>query len=386
MERRVSIARAAMAATLLLGAGGRAHAQQSTATASAVQQSPDPNLPYYRGTLRLPPNPAGAYLLGYEWRDFRSTPRIYFNSMPGHRPHNAWYLGYNSEGTYLQDETTLNIYVLRGMDFSLSPIKAAADIPGLKNTPGSWAQEPGAQDSNATAVAQQSVDPNLPAYRGEFKPDPNPEGVVFIRYAWRDRNTPVIDMYMNTGEGHSMFYIGYNDQGTWMQDIRTGRMFLLKGRSVSLAPVQTMEAMPNGLKNAINSYRDLHQGSKQAATTPPAEPEHPAARAATPAQSLGAVPPGTAGGTQARIERTSSGITLTYTDASGEHRYKVRRPALGVTGGAAQQLNAIDTGGWLYVAADGASGILFNVTGTGAVTAMPIPAQALPMLAGHRPN
>ena len=259
MERPISIARAAMAATLLFGAGGRAFAQQSTGTASMAQQSPDPNLPYYRDTLRLPPNPAGAYLLGYEWRDFRSTPRIYFNSMPGHRPHNAWYLGYNGEGTYLQDETTLNIYILKGMNFILSPIRAAADIPGLKNTPGSWVQASGAQDSNATAVAQQSPDPNLPAYRGEFKPDPNPEGVVFIRYTWRDRNTPVIDIFMNTGMSHEMSYIGYNDQGAWMTQNDTGRMFLLKGKSFRLAPVQTMEAMPNGLKNPTNGYLDLHK-------------------------------------------------------------------------------------------------------------------------------
>ena len=74
---------------------------------------------------------------------------------------------------------------------------------------------------------------------------------------------------------------------------------------------------------------------------------------------------------------------LIYTDADGEHRYRVQRPAMGLPGAAAQQLNATDTGGWIYVAADGASGILFNITAEHSVTATKLPAQALSMLVRH---
>jgi hypothetical protein len=80
----------------------------------------------------------------------------------------------------------------------------------------------------------------------------------------------------------------------------------------------------------------------------------------------------------ARIERGASGTTLRYKDASGEHSYKVRRPATVSAG-----VDSVDAGGWVYVAPDGKSGLLLNVSPNHSVSVMPLVPPMLGMLAGR---
>jgi hypothetical protein len=93
---------------------------------------------------------------------------------------------------------------------------------------------------------------------------------------------------------------------------------------------------------------------------------------------VAAAAPGTTAGTDVRIERGSSGTTLYYKDAGGEHSYKVRRPA---TAGAG--VDSVDAGGWVYVAPNGKSGLLLNVSPNHSVTVMPLAQPMLGMLAGR---
>lgn len=82
-------------------------------------------------------------------------------------------------------------------------------------------------------------------------------------------------------------------------------------------------------------------------------------------------------GVSAKIQHADSGTTLSYSDASGaSHRYIVARPKF------AQGMIQGDSGGWLYVAPDHKSGIVFNVGNDGQVSGKPANPMMLQMMAG----
>ena len=83
-------------------------------------------------------------------------------------------------------------------------------------------------------------------------------------------------------------------------------------------------------------------------------------------------------GSGAKITRAVNGATLTYIDAaSNSHSYRAVRPKM------AQQMMAnSDTGGWIYVAADHKSGIIFNMTEHGVVDGKPLNPMMMQMMVG----
>jgi len=241
----------------------------------------------------------------------------------------------------------------------------------------------GAQPSNPDPPrgdSRASGDPNLPNPSGGFIDlAPNPQGQTMLAYAWTQGTDvpPVISVSEFKGTlKRPMSYLGYNGEGTWMT--ADGSVYVLKGNVFTKTNLGLAQ-LPKGLKNPSAAYLTYSgtgtQEPKPAAPAVARRPPH------APSASEQATAP--AGGRDARILREASGIMLIYTDADGEHRYRVQRPAMGLPGAAAQQLNATDTGGWIYVAADGASGILFNITAEHSVTATKLPAQALSMLVRH---
>ncbi len=82
-------------------------------------------------------------------------------------------------------------------------------------------------------------------------------------------------------------------------------------------------------------------------------------------------------GVSAKIQHADAATTLSYSDASGaQHRYTVARPKF------AQGMIQGDSGGWLYVAPDHKSGIVFNVENSGQVSGKPANPMMLQMMAG----
>ena len=68
-------------------------------------------------------------------------------------------------------------------------------------------------------------------------------------------------------------------------------------------------------------------------------------------------------GSNAKIEHAGAKATLTYTDAGGaHHEYAVARPKF------AQGIVQGDAGGWMYLAPDHKSGIMFNMGANASVT------------------
>ena len=83
-------------------------------------------------------------------------------------------------------------------------------------------------------------------------------------------------------------------------------------------------------------------------------------------------------GSGARIEHAGSTATLTYTDAGGTlHKYAVARPTF------AQGIVQGDAGGWMYIASDRKSGIMFNLGAGGQVTGKPANPMMLQMMSGQ---
>ena len=80
-------------------------------------------------------------------------------------------------------------------------------------------------------------------------------------------------------------------------------------------------------------------------------------------------------GTNARIEHAGSTTTLTYTDSGGtSHEYAVARPKF------AQGIVQGDAGGWMYLAPDHKSGIMFNMGANAQVTGKPANPMMLQMM------
>lgn len=106
----------------------------------------------------------------------------------------------------------------------------------------------------------------------------------------------------------------------------------------------------------------------------PVQPAKSSPAAATSAQRP--VDPLSGGG--AAITHSSGGATLTYTDAGGgRHSYAVARPKF------AQQMMSGDLGGWVYVAPDRKSGVMFNIDGSGRAIGKPLNPMMLQMMAGQ---
>jgi hypothetical protein len=83
-------------------------------------------------------------------------------------------------------------------------------------------------------------------------------------------------------------------------------------------------------------------------------------------------------GSGARIEHAGSAANLTYTDAGGtQHKYAVARPKF------AQGIVQGDAGGWMYIASDHKSGIMFNLGAGGQVTGKPANPMMLQTMGGQ---
>ncbi len=382
--------RIAQFAVLILAMAERARAQPG-----------DPNLPNLSGGfITLAANPQGQEMLAYAWTQGTDVPPVIsVSELKGTVKRPMSYLGYNGEGTWMT--TDGSVYVLKGDSLRKTNLRLD-QLPGnLRNGSAAYftytgidpdkarTASGGAQPSNPALArsdgrAGASADPNLPNPSGGFVTlAPNPQGQEVVAYAWQGSDVPP-QVFVSSMKGTrkvAMSYFGYDDEGTWIMG--EGSVYVLKGNILRKTDLQVRQ-LPKNLRNGSPAYfsytgidpdkpkQDAGQTPSSAAPSGSRRPPH------APSASEQAAAP--AGGRDARILREASGVTLVYSDADGEHRYRVQRPAMGLPGAAAQQLNAADTGGWIYVAPDGASGILFNVTADHAVTATKLPAQALGML------
>lgn len=222
-------------------------------------------------------------------------------------------------------------------------------------------------------------DPNFPNASGDVTLSPGNANATRLVYIFR--NGPNYEPEISVAFGTSfdtMKYYGYGDEGSWLGDGQ-GNLYTLKDNVLTRLPAKSQ--VPKNLRNGSELYRTrvLRKAEPDGQPAAPAPP--PAGATLERPHPLGVAPPGSTSGTDARIERSARGATLSFKDGSGEHRYGVRRPVTATSG-----TDAIDTGGWIYVAPDGKSGMLFNVSANHAVTVMPLAQPMLGMLAGRGGN
>lgn len=248
------------------------------------------------------------------------------------------------------------------------------------------AQQTGAADS----------DPNFPTAQGDVALTPNGDNATRITWFYDNgvvENQPSVRVaYGSTFR--QMSYIGYNEEGAWVSGHDASNRnvtYTIKGNTLTRQPVKVQ--LPLDLKNGAADYREWVGSRARKDTGSAGNNPEPAAGGNPSADTRGrgripvipngasrppAAAPGTAAGTDVRIERGASGNMLHYKDASGEHSYKVRRPATASVG-----VDSIDAGGWVYVAPDGKSGLLLNVSPNHSVSVMPLVQPMLGMLAGR---
>jgi len=392
------VLKTALGCTLALATavGAKAQANEEATGAGQTQRSADPNLPNPSGGfITLAANPQGQEVVAYAWQGSDVPPQVFVSSMKGTRKIAMSYFGYNGEGTWIMGEGS--VYVLKGNILRKTDLQVRQLPKNLRNGSPAYFSYTGVDPDKAHAASsgtqpsnpgpprddsrtRASGDPNLPNLSGGFIDlAPNPLGQTMLAYAWTQGTDvpPVISVSEFKGTlKRPMSYLGYNGEGTWMT--ADGSVYVLKGNVLTKRNLGLAQ-LPKGLKNPSAAYLTYSgAGTREPKPAAPAVARRPPH---APSASEQAAAP--AGGNGARILREASVVTLIYKDADGEHRYRVQRPAMGLPAAAAQQLNTTDTGGWIYVAPDGASGILFNVTADHAVTATKLPAQALSMLVRH---
>ncbi|HTR35002.1 MAG TPA: hypothetical protein VMH80_03820 [Bryobacteraceae bacterium] len=371
---------------LLLFLAGRARAQEGKAGFS------DPNLPSLMGDIALAPNDFNANRMVYMRRSGTMDSEPEIDIQFGTSLQAMGYIGYNDEGVWLSGQD--GFYTVKGNVITRYPkttplprnlrngseayhLAMSARSKGGDKAPAAAATPPG---NSAQAGSEAFRDPNLPNASGDVTLAPNNAGATRMVYTFRNgpNGEPDIRIAFGTSTAfRGMMYYGYGDEGSWLGD-RQGVPYTLRGNVLTRQPANTQ--IPKDLRNGSGFYR-THVLGKAEADTAPAAAAPPAASLPDGRVHVLATPPGSTSGTDARIERAAAGITLSYRDAGGEHRYTVRRPVTATAG-----TDAVDTGGWIYVAADGKSGMLFNVSANHSVSVMPLAQPMLGMLAGRGGN
>lgn len=242
-----------------------------------------------------------------------------------------------------------------------------------------------AQEANSAPAR----DPNFPnAVQGDIPLAPNSFNATHMTYAYvsGQENPPYVNLTIGTSHHNTMTYYGFDSSNTtWLAG--EGGLYTVRGNTIIRLPRTAL--LPRGLRNGSPAYyADIGGGKSDDNNPAPAAPAgSPAPGRPAPAGATPGVPrpvtaaPGPTAGTEVRIERGASGTTLHYKDANGDHSYKVRRPATASAG-----VDSVDAGGWIYVAPDGKSGILFNVSASHSVVTMPLVQPMLGMLAGRGGN
>jgi hypothetical protein len=366
----------AVAFMLLLCLAGRGRAQEAPFR--------DPNFPNASGDVTLSPGNANATRLGYIFRNGpHEEPDI--DVAFGTSFHTMKYYGYGEEGSWLGDDQG-NLYTLKANVLTRQPAKAQIPknlrngselyrtrVLGRAETDGHTAEPAGNSAPEGNAGFR---DPNFPNASGDVTLAPRNTNATRLGYIFRfgPNEEPEIRVAFGTSF-HTMVYYGYRDEGSWLADDQ-GNLYTLKGNVLTRQPAKTQ--IPRNLRNGTEFYRTQVLGMAYTEKGPIAAPAPPVGGATPERPRPFTAPPGSTGGTDAKIERNGRGATLSYQDGSGEHRYAVRRPLTATAG-----TDAIDTGGWIYVAADGKSGMLFNVSANRSVTVMPLAQPMLGMLAGR---
>jgi hypothetical protein len=388
--------RVVLAGTLAFGALSGARGQQT---------NKDPNFPTAQGDVALAPNADNATRITWYYGNGVVENQPSVTVAYGNTFRQMSYIGYNEEGAWVsgQDARNRNVtYTIKGNTLTRQPVKVQLPL-NLKNGAADYLAYIGnnRRKEAKAAPAQQTgaadSDPNFPTAQGDVALAPNGDNATRIIWYY---STGVVEdqpsvMVAYGPTNRKMSYIGYNEEGAWVsgQDARNRNVtYTIKGNTLTRQPVNVQ--LPMNLKNGAAYYREW-VGSRArkdsgSADNPPQPGGNPSAdtrgRGRIPVITNGAsrpaaAAPGTTTGTDVRIERGASGTTLHYKDASGEHSYKVRRPATASPG-----VDNVDAGGWVYVAPDGKSGLLLNVSPNHSVSVMPLVQPMLGMLAGHTAN
>jgi hypothetical protein len=301
------------------------------------------------------------------------------------------YYGYNGDGSWFTGGG--DIYTLKGNVLTKHP-KSVQLPDNLMNGSAAYLGLVGRQAAPASGR-----DPNFPNPQDSIVlaandvvlfPNREPATGILYVYSGGDGTQPSVQIaYGRNGDKRrALSYVGYNKEGSWLGG--EGGYYTLRGNLLTkqAAGVQ----LPKNLRNGSADYRNsIGAGAQESGSGNEGSQPSAANRRSTDTRGrmpisgtvggpspVAAAAPGTTAGTDVRIERGSSGTTLYYKDAGGEHSYKVRRPA---TAGAG--VDSVDAGGWVYVAPNGKSGLLLNVSPNHSVTVMPLAQPMLGMLAGR---
>jgi hypothetical protein len=229
-------------------------------------------------------------------------------------------------------------------------------------------------------------DPNIPVTGGDVRLlAPQADGITRYIFGYNDPgilNNPFVKLEYNGRKITSTTYLGYNDEGSWLSD--RGTVYTIKNGTITNRHLEYAQ-LPKNLRNGSPTYL-ADFGTANTPAAPPSPPVRQAGAGASGSAARNSVPAALSGvtGTEARIERRSGAVTLSYRDGEGKGQsYRVARPNLGVPREAAKQLDATDAGAWLYSSADGKSGILFTLKADGTLTALPLAAPMIAKLAGR---
>ena len=374
--------REGLAFLLLLGFAGYARAQEENKPPLR-----DPNFPNAQGDIPLAPNAYNATHMTYTYYGQGSAPSI--DLAIGTSYHTTVYYGFDSSNTtWLSGEG--GFYTVRGNTITRQPKSARLPRDLRNGSPAYYADLGGGKSEDKTAPAAQAEvpgkDPNFPNAQGAVTLAPNSFNAGYLTYEYHfgPENPPNIDVAFR-GNPQAVTYYGFDGGNvSWLGG--PGALYTIKGNVISQLP--RTARLPKDLRNGSPAYYVvIGRGSKgednaPAPTAPaggsPAPGGTSPAGAATGTARPVTAAPGSTAGTDVRIERGASGTTLHYKDASGEHSYKVRRPATASAG-----VDSVDAGGWVYVGPDGKSGLLLNVSPNHSVIVMPLVQPMLGMLAGR---
>jgi hypothetical protein len=374
-----------LAFLLLLGFAGYARAQQENRPPLR-----DPNFLKAQGAVTLAPNAFNAGYLTYEYHFGPDNPPNIDVAFKGN-PQAVTYYGFDGGNTSWLGGPG-GLYTVKGN--VLSQLPKSARLPrDLRNGSPAYYAAIGGTSQNASAPGRQEEspvkDPNFPKAQGDVALASNPYNATHMtyEYTYGADSPPYVNVAFRSSY-QTMTYYGFDSGDTsWLGG--NGGFYTIKGNVITQLP--RTARLPKDLRNGSPAYYaeiGVSKGDENngvAATAPVGG--SPASSVTAPAGATVGIPrpvaaaPGSTAGTDVRIERGASGTTLHYRDESGEHSYKVRRPATASAG-----VDRVDAGGWVYVAPDGKSGLLLNVSPNHSVIVMPLAQPMLGMLAGRGGN
>ncbi len=118
----------------------------------------------------------------------------------------------------------------------------------------------------AARAAADDADPNLPKGGGIVILAPNAFKATAVAYAYQAGSIPFALTIGFPGAPRGMVYLGFNAEGTWMYD--RDEVYLLKGKTLRRASVNSVAEVPNGLKNPSPQYLADHAGSAAGGEVP----------------------------------------------------------------------------------------------------------------------